>query len=266
MATYASTIAPFCLGELLAATDDSTLQHLAGGKPASAEQLILTRRMRLLRPFLPAPCGHLVDFGCGNGAQTLVLAEACERVTGVDVNPNFLAAFEAEIEGRQWQERAAGVLLADGRIPLDDGVADVVTSFTVLEHVPDEQAALAEMRRVLKPGGRLIMSVPNRWWIFETHGCDLPLLPWNRVPLVSWWPKKLHDRWARARIYRLREIEKMVTAAGFHVEHRFRMTAPMDMIGNETLRRWVRASLFRPDRAAVPFQATENFVVAVRNT
>jgi SAM-dependent methyltransferase len=139
-----------------------------------------------------------------------------------------------------------------------------VTSFTVLEHVPDEEAALAEMRRVLRPGGRLIISVPNRWWIFETHGCNLPGLPWNRVPLVSWWPKAWHDRWARARIYRLREIEKLVAQAGFKVDIRFRMTAPMDMLGNAFLRRLVRATLFRPDRAVLPIQATENFVVATR--
>ncbi len=255
----------------MAATEKTDLQHLAGGMPATAEQLILTRRMRLLRPFLPSPGGHLVDFGCGNGAQSVLLAGVCQRVTGVDVNPDFLAAFEADVAARQLSDRACGVLLADGRIPLEEGAVDVVTSFTVLEHVPDEKAALAEMHRVLKPGGRLIISVPNRWWVFETHGCDMAAwpfdrVPWNRVPLVSWWPKKLHDRWARARIYRLREIEQMVTAAGFQVESSFRMTAPMDMIGNATLRRLVRATLFRPDRAVVPFQATENFVVAVRNS
>ena len=157
-----------------------------------------------------------------------------------------------------------GLLLTEGRIPLDDGSADVVTSFTVLEHVPDERRSLAEMYRVLKPGGRLIISVPNRWWVFETHGCNLPLLPWHRVPLVSWWPRRWHDRWARARIYRLREIGALVTAAGFQVESLFRMTAPMDMIGNRSVRRLARATLFRPDRAVVPFQATENFVVATR--
>jgi len=239
-------------------------RHLAGGRPASAAQLILQRRRRLVRPFWPADCGHLVDFGCGNGAQTLELAELSAWTTGVDVNPAFLADFQQGITARGQAGKVSGVLLAEGRIPLADGVADVVTSFTVLEHVPDEEAALAEMYRVLKPGGRLIISVPNRWWVFETHGCNLPLLPWNRVPLVSWWPRRFHDRWARARIYRLREIAAMITAAGFQVEKRVRRTAPMDMIGNESVRRLVRATLFRPDRAVLPVQATENFVVATR--
>ncbi len=246
----------------MTATEDHIPPHLASGKPASADQLILMRRWRLLRPFLPEPCGHVVDFGCGNGAQSLLLADRCDRVTGVDVNAGFLGAFGEEIAARGLGQRVACLQLADGRIPLGDGSADVVTSFTVLEHVPDEHAALAEMRRVLKPGGRLIVSVPNRWWVFETHGCDLPLLPWNRVPLVSWWPRAWHDRWARARIYRLREIEKLVNEAGFRVEHRFRMTAPMDMIGNEFLRRLVRTTVFRSDRAVFPVLATENFVVA----
>ncbi|MCB1184160.1 methyltransferase domain-containing protein [bacterium] len=236
--------------------------HLAGGMPARAGQLILTRRVRLVTPHLPAPCGHLVDFGCGNGAQTLLFAGRAERLTGVDVEPAFLAELARDAAAAGLADRVAGRALVDGRIPLDDASADAVTSFTVLEHVPDERAALAEMRRVLKPGGVLVVSVPNRWWVFETHGCDLPLLPWNRVPLVSWWPRALHDRWARARIYRLREIADLVAAAGFTVEKRFRMTAPMDMIGNEKLRRLVRTTLFRTDLAALPVQATENFVVA----
>ncbi len=248
----------------MTATEDHTPPHLAAGKPAVATQLILQRRLRLLLPYLPDPCGQLVDFGCGNGAQTLLLAEHCARVTGVDINPDFLAAFDRAIAEANLGERVAGVPLAAGQIPLDDEFADVVTSFTVLEHVPDERLALAEMHRVLKPGGRLIISVPNRWWVFETHGCDLPLLPWNRVPLVSWWPKAWHDRWARARIYRRREIVAMVGAAGFRVDDSFRMTAPMDMIANAALRQMVRATLFPNDRAVFPTQATENFVIATK--
>jgi len=240
------------------------LPNLAGGKPASADQLILRRRMRLMTPYFPDPCATLVDFGCGNGAQTLLMADLAKRIVGVDVDVDFLAELNKSVADQGLDERISGQLLVDGRIPLADAEADVVTSFTVLEHVPDERAALAEMHRILKPGGQLVISVPNRWWIFETHGCDLPLLPWNRVPLVSWWPKALHDRWARARIYRLSEIEKIVSEAGFEVQDKFRMTAPMDMITHEGLQRWVRGTLYRSDRAVIPWQATENFIVATR--
>jgi ubiquinone/menaquinone biosynthesis C-methylase UbiE len=239
-------------------------ENLAGGVPASSGQLILERRARLVRPLLPAPCGHLVDFGCGNGAQTLLFTGDCERVTGVDVNEDFLGEFRREIVDRELRDRVEAVVTGGGPIPLPDGSADVVTSFTVLEHVPDEQAALEEMYRVLRPGGKLIITVPNRWWIFETHGADLPLLPWNRVPLVSWWPKKMHDRWARARIYRRREIEKILVQSGFRIEASFRMTAPMDMISWEPLRRFVRSTMFATDRAPTPFQATEIVVAATR--
>jgi len=238
--------------------------HLAGGAPASGGQFILERRARLVRSLLSGEGGHLVDFGCGNGAQTLLLAGDFDRVTGVDVSETFLEDFRREIITRKLAGRVSVVATDGGPIPLPDGVADVVTSFTVLEHVPDEQAALDEMRRILRPAGKLIITVPNRWWIFETHGADLPLLPWNRVPLVSWWPKRLHDRWARARIYRRREIENILVQAGFTIDVSFRMTAPMDMIPWEPLRRLVRTTMFRPDRAVTPFQATEIVVAATR--
>lgn len=238
--------------------------HLAGGKPAAEGQFLLGRRLRLVEPLLPASGGHLVDFGCGNGAQTALFVPHFDQVTGVDVEPVFLEAFRRRIDAEGWSGRVTAAALAGGRIPLADGAADVVTSFTVLEHVPDEQAALAEMRRVLRPGGRLIVTVPNRWWVFETHGADLPLLPWNRVPLVSWWPKRLHDRWARARIYRLREIVAMIGAAGFTVVDTGRLTAPMDMIPWPSVQRTARRAIFRGDRTSCPFLATEVLVAAER--
>jgi ubiquinone/menaquinone biosynthesis C-methylase UbiE len=236
----------------------------AGGIPAAEGQFILARRARLVRPFFPAETSHLIDFGCGNGAQTLQFINHCDRLTGVDVSEIFLEDFRREIAARGLWAKVDAVATGGGPIPRPDGCADVVTSFAVLEHVPDEKAALAEMFRVLRPGGRLIISVPNRWWIFETHGADLPLLPWNRVPLVSWWPKKIHDRWARARIYRRREIERLLVQTGFSIDVSFRMTAPMDMIPWKPMRRLVRSLLFRPDRAPTPFQATEIVVAATR--
>jgi len=149
-------------------------------------------------------------------------------------------------------------------VPLADGVADCAVSFTVLEHVADEKRALSELARVLAPGGRLIISVPNRWWIFETHGADLPLLPWNRVPLVSWWPKPLHDRFARARIYGKAEIEAKIAAAGFTVDCSFYQTAPLDMLRWRPLQKLMRRLVFGNDSTSIPLLATEVVVVAHR--
>ncbi len=238
--------------------------HLAAGMPAVAGQFLLERRRRLVAPLLPAPCARLVDIGCGNGAQTLALAGHAERLTGVDIDERFVAEFRREVAARGLGGRLDAVVAAGDAVPLPDGCADAVTCFTVLEHVPDERAALAEMRRLLRPGGRLVLTVPNRWWIFETHGADLPLLPWNRVPLVSWWPRRLHDRWARARIYRRRDIVPLVEAAGFTVTAAFGLTAPLDVLSWEPLRRLARGTLFRADRAAFPVLATEIVVAAER--
>ncbi len=241
-----------------------SLPHLAAGVPADADQLILHRRARLVASVLSQPGGHLLDFGCGNGAQTLLLAPAFEKTTGVDINEEFLSGFHQSIKTYPHPERVQAVATGGRPVDLPAASVDVATSFTVLEHVPDEMAVLNDLHRLLKPGGRLILTVPNRWWIFETHGADLPLLPWNRVPFVSWWPTALHDRWARARIYRRADIVRLVEAAGFHVDDVLQLKAPMDMIPWPSVRNLARKTIFRGDRTAFPFLATEIFLAATR--
>lgn len=242
----------------------SELPHQAEGLPAQSGQFILQRRRRLAAEFLPWPRKHMVDIGCGNGAQTFHFTDSFDKVTGVDINPEFVSQFENEIARQGLPSRIKAVANPQGPIPLPAGCADLVTCFTVLEHVQDEAATLAEMRRLLRPKGRLLITVPNRWWVFETHGADLPLLPWNRVPLVSWWPKALHDRYARARIYRKREILTLVKDAGFEVDSVFNLTAPMDMISCAPLQRLARGTFFKNDRTSFPFLATEIMVAATR--
>ena len=235
-------------------------EHLAGGVPASAADFLLQRRERVVRRHVPLEGRVLLDFGCGNGAQTGRFVDDFDLVVGADVNPGFLADFS-----RTFGSRGAHALRYDGHgLPLADASVDRVISFEVLEHVEDERRALEEIHRVLRPGGHLAMSVPNRWWIFETHGADLPLLPWNRVPLFSWLPTALHDRWARARIYRRRQIVAKLRAVGFAIEHSSYVTAPMDVVPWAPLRRALRATVFAPDETAVPFLATAVFVHAVK--
>jgi SAM-dependent methyltransferase len=84
----------------------------------------------------------------------LTAAGACP--IGVDLQPEALA------EARQAAPRAR-LLRADGmRLPLPDHALDLAVSFETIEHLPDAAALLVELRRVLRPGGCLVLSTPNR--------------------------------------------------------------------------------------------------------
>jgi len=259
--------------------------HIAGGKAADDTDLIIRRRHRLARACAAPSGGTLLDFGCGNGSQTALFAGAFDRVVGVDVNREYLAQFRARYAqaaleapnkpvARGARDQPAGqpgglppitALYFDGdNIPLRTRSVDYAVSFEVLEHVRDDRAVLGELARVVRPDGILVVSVPNRWWIFETHGTNLPVLRWNRVPFFSWLPTPIHDRFARARIYSRRRIVTRLRDAGFIPFASAWITAPMDALSPGYLREVLRGTLFRGDRAVLPILATSIFVASRR--
>jgi ubiquinone/menaquinone biosynthesis C-methylase UbiE len=246
----------------VAGRDDHAGRQFSLGKPADAADFILQRRYRLVRNHAPTLGGALLDYGCGNGAQTLLFRDDFDRIIGADVVLESIVQFEQRLE----DDRAGSMVTPthyDGRLlPVADDSIDAIVSFEVLEHVADEASSLADMWRVLRPGGWVAMTVPNRWWIFETHGADLPLLPWNRVPFFSWLPKRLHDRWARARIYRRREIVRLLAAAGFEVLDAMYVMAPLDVLRWRPLQGFLRRTLFRADVTPIAMQATAILVLA----
>ncbi len=248
------------------ATDPGKPANISLGKPADAGDFILERRARLVRRHAPGLGGDLLDYGCGNGAQTLCFLDDFATLVGVDVEPSYARAFAETITERALGDHVRAVHYDGVRLPLADQSIDGVVSFEVLEHVQDERASLAEIHRVLRPGGWLALTVPNRWWIFETHGANLPLLPWNRVPFFSWLPRRWHDRWARARIYRRREIRRLVEAAGFAVRHDAYVTAPLDVLRWRPLRDLLRGTLFRADTTPLPVMATAVLVISVKES
>jgi SAM-dependent methyltransferase len=105
------------------------------------------------------PGERVVDVGCGAGFDSLIAARmvgAQGSVVGVDMTPAMLAKAR-----ESWQSAAeagsANLTFREGcaeALPVSDAWADVVISNGVLNLVPDKAAALAEMARVLKPGGR----------------------------------------------------------------------------------------------------------------
>jgi len=120
--------------------------------------------------------------------------------------------------------------MATEGLTFPDGSFDIITCIEVLEHVQNQDRALYQISRILKPNGVFVLSVPNRWWIFETHGAKLPLFKWNRVPFFSWLPKKIHNRYAYARIYTLEEITNLLHKHGFEIKKVVYFMPPLDKL------------------------------------
>jgi SAM-dependent methyltransferase len=101
---------------------------------------------------------HVLDAGCGVGWGTVELARGGARsVTGVDIDDIALMSARERSAGNA--EFVRGDLAA---LPFADGSFDLVVSFDAIEHVADPSRALDEFRRVLRPGGVLAVSTPNR--------------------------------------------------------------------------------------------------------
>ena len=106
------------------------------------------------------PGETVVDLGSGAGIDALIAARAVGpdgHVIGVDMTPEMLAkaAANAAAAGADHVEFREGRLEA---LPVDDDTVDAVTSNCVINLVPDKSKVFAEIHRVLKPGGRLVVS------------------------------------------------------------------------------------------------------------
>jgi SAM-dependent methyltransferase len=112
---------------------------------------------------------RVLDLGCGGGRHTFECYRRGANVVALDLNASDLRS----VSGMFNAMRAAGEAPPDTcalavrgdayRLPFPDGAFDVVIASEILEHIPRDADAIAEAVRVLRPGGRLAVTVP-RWW------------------------------------------------------------------------------------------------------
>ena len=110
------------------------------------------------RAFLLAearPGERVLDLGCGAGRFVAALREAGADPVGVEIAEAALERARRNAPGADLR-----LLEPDGSIPLEHASVDLVWCSEVLEHVADTEHVLLEVRRVLKPGGRLLVTVP----------------------------------------------------------------------------------------------------------
>lgn len=102
---------------------------------------------------------HILDVGCGAGVTVVALAQAGYTASGVDIAPRMieLAQQWARHEGARCDFNVASAR----HLPYADEQFDVVFALGLLSNIRDDDVALAEMRRVLRPGGTLLVTVAN---------------------------------------------------------------------------------------------------------
>jgi SAM-dependent methyltransferase len=154
-----------------------------------------TGRRKILAGFVEEICRQvtdrrprILDVGCGTGANLLMLSEYGEA-EGVDISEDALAFCRER--GLDKVRLGAGE-----KLPYEDGTFDLVTALDVVEHMDDDLAGLREMRRVLRPGGRVLLFVPTFMFL------------WGLQDDVS----------NHRRRYRLPELRRVLEQAGFEIE------------------------------------------------
>ena len=150
---------------------------------------------------VPRATGAVLEVGVGSGLNLALYAPTVERVYGLDPSPELqrMARCRAERAGVP-----ARFLIASAEaVPLPDRSVDTVVSTWTLCSIPDPARALAEIRRVLRPGGR---------FIFIEHGRspDAPVLAWQ---------ERLNPIWQRVAggCHLNRSIDLLVVASGFRI-------------------------------------------------
>jgi ubiquinone/menaquinone biosynthesis C-methylase UbiE len=132
------------------------------GLPEDPEPWAWRRRRALLLGAV-APGDRVLDLGCGAGRFVAALRDAGAEPVGVELAEAALERARRNVPGADLR-----LVASDGSLPLDHGEADLVWCSEVLEHVPDTIGLLTEVRRVLRRGGRLIVTVPDHGRVKRT--------------------------------------------------------------------------------------------------
>lgn len=213
------------------------------GEPGYVWRSGQDRRLGMVREWVDLS-GRVLDNGCGLGSYLEAFGQFTEQRFGLDVEFDRL---------QKAVTRSKGVVKAVGEfLPFASGSFDVVFSNETIEHVADDGVYAREMVRVTRPGGRILIFCPNRWYPVETHGIYWRgQYKFGNIPLVNYLPDPLRNRLApHVRAYTRRGLLGLFKSLPVRVVHYTRIFGGYDNIEQRRpkLGRFIKQSLYKAEK------------------
>ena len=142
---------------------------------------------------------RVLDVACGEGYGTALLARVAAQATGVDISQQAVDHAQREYASLA---NAKFLCAPCTKLPMPDASVDVAVSFETIEHITEQEAFIAELARVLAPGGVLVLSCPNKleytdkrdyrneFHVKELYRAELAQLLGARFPHASWYGQR----------------------------------------------------------------------------
>lgn len=208
------------------------------------------------------PVSHILVDGCGVGMYVRALQPYAAQVHGIDIEAEYLTRAVANAPG------AALDLAACEHLPYPTAAFDLVLSHEVLEHVQNDRIAVAEMARVTRPGGRIVVFVPNRRYPFETHGHYWRgVYHFGNTPLINYLPDALRDRLApHVRAYTATDLVGLFVGLPVRIVHLAQIYPGYDNLAarRPALGRWLRRTTYALEQSPLQLFGISHFLVAER--
>lgn len=239
-------------------TERHSAQAAQRGEPSYVWRSGQERRLALIDRFAPLAGARVLEAGCGVGMYvSQIRRRFTPHVEAFDIEPARVA--QARVDTPH------ALVAAAERLPYPPDAFDVVISNEVIEHVADDRAAVREMVRVTRPGGRIVVFAPNRGYPFETHGHYWRgIYHFGNTLLINWLPDPLRDRLApHVRVYTARGLRRLFDGAPVRVVHHGRIFGGYDNIAARSPRlgRLLRGALYRAEGTPLRVFGLSHFLV-----
>jgi 2-polyprenyl-6-hydroxyphenyl methylase / 3-demethylubiquinone-9 3-methyltransferase len=181
----------------------------------TGDMALKRRARRIVEELNPQDSEKILDVGCGDGYYLYLLSNLGIKLslTGADFDKRALESARKNLGSKKVRLVWADLMK---RLPFEDKTFDKIVMSEVVEHLPDDVKGLKEVRRVLKPGGILVLTVPNANYPFlwDPVNWTLEHLFGTHVESGFWagiWNQHL-------RLYKLSQIQKVITKSGLKID------------------------------------------------